>query len=105
MNQSRSKSFSFAKLVTIFAICFGIGVGLCGLDYFLAAHNIGKSTQEFGVGPLDGASIIVMFLSAVGLMLSLIAWATAAIFGLGRDGTDPQRLLDEKDETNEKEPR
>lgn len=103
MNQSQSKSFSFAKLVTIFAICFAIGVGLCGLDYFLAAHNIGKRTQEFSVGPLDGASVIVMFLSAAGLVLSLIAWATTAIFGLGRGGTDPQRLLDEKNEPNEKD--
>ena len=103
MNQSRSKSFSFEKLVTILAICFGVGVGLCGLDHFLAAHNIGRSTQEFGVGPLDGPSVIVMFLSAVGLVLALIAWAVAGIFGLGRKDAEPQQLFDERGETNKKE--
>ena len=62
------------------AIGLLVGIGLCGLDFGLAAHGIGKSTQQFGVGPLDGMSILVMALFALGLVLSLIVWAVSAIF-------------------------
>jgi hypothetical protein len=89
----------FAKLVTMLAIALGIGLGLCGLDFLLAAHGIGKSTQEFGVGPIDGLSLIVMVLSALGLMITLVVWVLAVIFDLGpgRGGNEPQRLFDRKD--------
>jgi hypothetical protein len=78
---------SFAKVVVVLAVVFGIGVGLCGLDIFLASKGIGKSTEEFGVGPLDGVSIVVMVVSALGLVITVIAWIGAAIFkgsGAGR---------------------
>jgi hypothetical protein len=71
---------SFAKVVVVLAVVFGIGVGLCGLDIFLASKGIGKSTEEFGVGPLDGVSIVVMVVSALGLVITVIAWIGAAIF-------------------------
>lgn len=84
----------FAKIVIFFAVAFGIGVGLCGLDYFLATHNIGRSHEEFGVGPLDGPSILVMFFSALGLVVSLIAWFIAAIvFGITHSSDPPQTLF------------
>jgi hypothetical protein len=87
MSRSQPDRFPFAKIVAILAAAFGIGVGLCGLDYFLAAHNIGRSHEEFGVGPLDSVSMIVMALSAAGLVLALIAWAiTAAIVALRSSG-------------------
>jgi len=69
----------FAKIVVIFAVSFLAGVGLCGIDYLLAANGIGKNTEEFGVGPLDAPSLIVMFLSAACLILTLIVWLIAAI--------------------------
>jgi len=75
------KHSSFAKLVAVMAVGLLVGAGLCGLDFALAARGIGKSTQEFGVGPLDGVSLVVMVLSAAGLVLSLVAWLLAAIFG------------------------
>jgi len=74
------KRFPFAKLVVVMAVGFLVGAGLCGLDIALAAHGIGKSTEEFGVGPLDSVSLAVMVLSAAGLVLSLAAWLLAAIF-------------------------
>jgi cytochrome bd-type quinol oxidase subunit 2 len=87
------KRFSFAKLVVVMAIGLLVGAGLCGLDFALAAHGIGKSTQEFGVGPLDSVSLVVMVLSAAGLVLSLAAWFLAAIFGSTgpRDDSDGQQ--------------
>jgi hypothetical protein len=78
MSRSQISRFPFAKIVAILAAAFGIGVGLCGLDYFLAARNIGRSHREFGVGPLDSFSMIVMAFSAAGLVLALVAWAIAA---------------------------
>jgi hypothetical protein len=74
------KHFSFAKLVVVMVVCFLVGVGLCGLDFALAARGLGKSTEEFSVGPLDAVSLVVMVLSAAGLVLSLAVWLLTAIF-------------------------
>lgn len=90
----------FAKIVSVLAIVFGIGLGLCGLDFFLAAHGIGKSTQEFGVGPLDGVSLVVMFVSALGLVATVFVWVLSVLIRSprhGRGGNDPTRLFDDKD--------
>ncbi|HTB98397.1 MAG TPA: hypothetical protein VK716_15410 [Terracidiphilus sp.] len=95
--------FSFAKIVVFFAVAFAIGVGLCGIDFFLASHNIGKSHDEFGVGPLDGVSLLVMFFSAVGLAITLVARFIAALFGLtgsGRDDGNPQALFHSSDDSS-----
>lgn len=85
--------FSFAKLVAVMALGLLVGIGLCGLDYGLAAHGVGKSTEEFSVGPLDAVSIIVMALFALGLVLSLIVWLGSAIFrsSQSRDENDRQQ--------------
>jgi hypothetical protein len=70
--------YPFAKTVVILAVAFLVGVGLCGIDYLLAANGIGKSTEEFGVGPLDAVSLVVMVFSAAGLGLTLIVWMIAS---------------------------
>lgn len=104
MSSPRGSGFPFAKIVVVLALAFVTGIGLCGLDYFLASQGIGKSTQEFGVGPLDAVSLIVMVLSAAGLVLMLIAWAiSAAVGSFSRDSSDPQKLLNEKDDSDLKE--
>lgn len=91
----------FAKVAAILAVALVIGLGLCGLDFVLAGHGIGKSTEEFGVGPLDGASLVVMILSAVGLAGTLVAWLIAAISGgFRREDAEPQRLFDDSDREN-----
>jgi hypothetical protein len=83
-------------------------VGLCGLDYLLASRGIGKSTEEFGVGPLDGISLVVMLLSAAGLGITLVAWIVAAIVGsLGSEPgneapLEPSGHRDENDSTDSK---
>ncbi|MDR3752641.1 MAG: hypothetical protein P4K93_03395 [Terracidiphilus sp.] len=87
------KRFSFAKLVAVMALGLLAGIGLCGLDFGLAAAGVGKSKVEFGVGPLDGVSILVMALFALGLVVSLAAWLLAAIFrsSQSRDENDRQQ--------------
>ena len=89
----------FAKLVTIFAASFGVGLGLCGLDYLLAVSGIGKSTEEFGVGPIDALSLLVMIVSLVGLLTSSVAWALVGMLqslGFGRGGNETPILDDSK---------
>jgi hypothetical protein len=92
----------FAKLFTVLAFAFMSGVGLCGLDFLLASKGIGKSTQEFGVGPLDGVSLAVMSLSALALALTAVVWSVAGIFGAfegGRKSNGPTKLFDDSDES------
>lgn len=69
-----------AKTVTTLAVVLCLGIGLCGLDFFLTDHGIGKRADEFGVGPLDGISLAVMLVSALGLAIALIAWLIIAVY-------------------------
>ena len=100
MSKPRGNGFPFAKIVVVFALPLIVGFGLCGLDLYLGSKGIGKGTEELAVGPIDGLSLIVMLLSAVGLVIMLIAWALSAIIrglGFGRDSSEPQKLFDDKD--------
>ena len=96
----------FAKIITVLAVAFGLGIGLCGLDFFLAWRGIGKNMQEFGVGPLDALSLIVMVVSALGLVVVTFLWVVlAAVGSFSRKDPEPLLLLDEKDETDGKDSR
>lgn len=79
MSKSPVDRFPFAKIVIILAVAFLVGLGLCGIDYVLAANGIGKSTEEFGVGILDGPSLVIICLSAACLIFTLIVWAIVGI--------------------------
>ena len=100
MSKPRGNGFPFAKIVVVFALALIVGVGLCGLDLFLGLKGIGKSGPGINFGPIDILSLVVMLLSAIGLVIMLIAWALSAIirgFGFGRDSNEPQKLFDDKD--------
>ena len=79
MSEAPKSRWSFAKVVVVMAVSFLVGLGLCGLDFVLGANGVGKRNWEFYVGPLDGISLVVMVLSAAGLVLSLILWGLVAI--------------------------
>lgn len=93
MGKSPVNRFPFAKIVVIFAVAFLVGIGLCGLDYLLAANGIGKSTEEFGVGILDAPSLIIMVLSAACLGLTLIVWMISAIVSSTLSSSDMEDPL------------
>lgn len=92
---SQSPTSAFAKTAIFFAVAFSIGVGLCGLDFFLASRGIRSSHGgEIGVGPLDVPSLLIMLLSGIGLIVSLIAWFIAAIvFGITHRSDPPPTIL------------
>ncbi len=98
---------NFAKIVTVLAVAFGVGLGLCGLSFVLASSGF-RSNEEFGVDSLGVApvSLVVMILSAFGLAIAVIAWVLAAIFGSsssGGGGSEPRRLFDDKDDGDKPE--
>jgi hypothetical protein len=91
----------FAKIVVILAIAFGISLGLCGLNMVL---SIGGTQRFVALGPLLGIAgvleLVVMLLSAVGLVLTCIVWViAAAIGGFRKKDQEPQKLFEDKDET------
>jgi len=96
MTDPTPKRFPFAKVVIVMVVCFLVGLGLCGLDFVLGSNGYGQH-EEFSVGPLDGVSLIVMVLSAAGLVLSLLVWALAAMVGgISSSGKDrgAEKLVD-----------
>src|ERR1039458_4189879 len=78
MGSPKSKTPAIAKVTIFFTTSFLVGVGLCGLDYALGAHGIGKDGGEFSVGPLDGVSLATMILSAIGLVVTTFLWILVA---------------------------
>jgi hypothetical protein len=103
MSGSGSKGFPFAKIVVVLAIAFGVGVGLCGISFVVAAHGF-QSHEEFGVDSIGIAniSLVVMVVSAVALVPALLAWLVAAIVRNAKSGSEPQKLLS-SEETEEPE--
>jgi hypothetical protein len=88
----------FARIVTVLAIAFLAGVGLCGVDAaFLASHR--DPGQEFGPNSIvGGIGAIALLVSAAGLALTLFAGVVAVVVRAFRDkDPDPQRLFDESD--------
>ena len=94
MSGSGGKGFPFARVVVVLAVAFGVGAGLCGLSFVVAAHGF-KSNEEFGVDSLGiaGFSLIVMVLSAAALVVTAVAWGLAAIFGIAQEKDEPQKVL------------
>ena len=93
-----------ARIVIGMALCLLIGLGLCGLDIAGWANGIGKPQgggENFGAGPIDALSLIVMVLSAAGLALSLALWVIVAIVkSFIRKGAATQKLFDDKDDVS-----
>jgi flagellar basal body-associated protein FliL len=97
-----SKGSLFAKIVVVLAIAFCAGLGLCGLSFVAASHGF-KSNQEFGVDSIGiaGFSLIVMILSALGLVVAVVVRVMAAIFGSfssKQRGSEPQTLFGDEDD-------
>jgi O-antigen ligase len=89
---------NFARIVTVLAVTFGISAGLCGLTAVLSSQARGSGSALIFIGALE---LIVMALSALGLVLTVIAWVVASIAGGGGSGKHdgPQKLFENSDVT------
>jgi hypothetical protein len=84
----------FAKIVTLLAVAFGIGLGLCGLSVVLPS-----SDTEFHTNWLSLPSLLIMVLSFLGLIVTLLIWIIAsAISDFSTKSSDPQTLFGNSDE-------
>ena len=89
----------FAKIVTVLAVIFGIALGMCGLNLLLALSPLGR-LRAFDGGPFSVMGFIelgAMLLSAVGMMVTVVAWVVmAAVGSFSRKGAEPQKLFDDE---------
>ena len=94
----------FAKTMVVLALAFLLGLGLCGLSAVVASHGF-QSREEFGGDSFGIASVslIVMILSALGLVVIVFVRVVAAIYqgmSSGRRGSEPQTLFGDEDDEN-----
>lgn len=79
----------FAKTMTILAVAFGVGMGLCGLSAVLPS-----SDPEFHTNWLSLPSLLIMVLSFLGLIATLIVRFIGGAFGdFSANRTGPQTLF------------
>jgi hypothetical protein len=106
MSTSPDRRISFAKVVVVLAVAFVLGLGLCGLDATVLAR-FRNHYEEFGPNTFVGAiGAWVLVLSALGLVVTVIAWVLSAVVsGVSRKDDAPQKLYDDGDEAKRNDPR
>lgn len=84
----------FAKIMTILAVAFGIGMGLCGLSVVLPS-----SDSEFHTNWLSLPSLLIMALSFIGLIATLLIRIVGSAFGdFSASRSGPQTLFGKTEE-------
>lgn len=101
MNKPLVERIPFAKIAIVLACVFGVSFGLCGAT---AVFGIALSSSQSPFGLIieiaAPVELIAMALSAVGLVITLFAWALLSIFGNGsRRSSDPPKFFDNQDTT------
>jgi hypothetical protein len=79
MNKPLVDRIPFAKIVVGLAVAFVLGLGLCGLDFFLLLRESQTHSRGFAVAPVGVASLTLQILSAIGLVVTIIVWVVLAI--------------------------
>ena len=88
---------NFAKIVTALAIVFGISLGMCGLTFLVSVGGSSRAGFFMSLGVLE---LVVMGLSAAGLILTVVVWVTlAVIVSLRETSSQPQKRFDDGDDT------
>jgi lysylphosphatidylglycerol synthetase-like protein (DUF2156 family) len=67
----------FVKIIVVLVCAFGIAMGLCGLTAVAAMSRNHALTSV--LGPLGVIEMIVMILSAPGLVLTVVTWVVLSI--------------------------
>jgi hypothetical protein len=92
-----SERIPFAKIVTVLSIAFGVSLGLCGVT---AVFAIGVGGGNGFSGILGMLELIVMALSAIGLLITGAVLVTlSAIGSFNEKVSQPQKLFESEDDT------
>jgi hypothetical protein len=84
---------NFARIVTVFAIIFGVALGLCGITAIFPSGR----TQAFPTVAL--VEFGAMVLAAAGMVLTIAVWVIwTVINNFSGKGTSPQKLFDNSDD-------
>src|ERR1700751_4194530 len=85
----------FAKIFTVLAFAFIAGVGLCGVDMTFLA-NLRDTHEEFGPNTfIGGIGAIAILLSALGLVLTTVAWLLSVVIAhIRQKDSEPQNVID-----------
>ena len=96
---------NFRKIVTVLAITFGIALGLCGLNFVAVASLRGHMGRPGMVLMVTAyVELAAMILSAMGLLICLLARGITSIIARSRHGRSmPQRLFDDKNTDDKSE--
>jgi hypothetical protein len=99
MSKPLADQIPFAKIVTVLAISFGVGLGLCGLDATLLAR-FRSHYAEFGPNTIvGGIGAWAILLSGVSLILTIMMWIFVSVAkSFGRNDSEPQELFDDEDD-------
>jgi hypothetical protein len=100
MTEPSRRGFPFAKTVTVLAITFGVGLGMCGLSVIVgglgAHHNNAMNTFGPVLVVLSVVGLIGMVVSGPLLVITVIVWVIAGAIG-SRSGKEPQKPFDDSD--------
>jgi protein-S-isoprenylcysteine O-methyltransferase Ste14 len=100
MSKSLINRIPFAKILVVLAVVFVLSLGTCGLTASLSSNS---GSQENGYVVMMIAGLAGTLLSGFGLLITTIVWVIAAATGsFSRKDSEPQRLLDEKDDKDPK---
>ena len=94
----------FAKIFTVLALAFLLGIGLCGVDaFFLASFR--NVHEEFSPNTfVGGIGLIALLLSAFGLAGTTVVWVVVRVVaGIRGEPSEQERLSDRSDEDDHPE--
>lgn len=94
----------FRKIFTVLALAFIAGIGLCGVDATFLA-NLRDTHEEFGPNTFIGTiGAFALVLSALGLILTAVAWVVVRLVGLFRHkDSESENLRDHPDDEEKSE--
>jgi cytochrome bd-type quinol oxidase subunit 2 len=105
LSQPLVNRIPFAKIVTVLAIVFGVALGTCGVTFVVGLATDGSANRALSsvVGVLAPVELIVLALSAIGLVFTLAAWVILTITAnVTRRANEPQRIFDDRDGDDKK---
>jgi uncharacterized membrane protein len=101
MSKSLAERIPFVKILIVLVIVFALSLGLCGMGFVLDWRGA-KVPPAIGrlMGQAVGYELLGMILSAVGILVTVVAWIVAAVVGsFSKKVSQPQNIANDRDDT------